>query len=255
MRANGFTLIELIVVVAIMAMIMAVALPNLVPLIAFSGHDGAARRLANYGESVSQFVVLRRAPATVKIDLEEQTYWTEILPAPDPSQFETDLDDEDALIRVDDRETFEQMQSGLGATGSGGNSVKREQYERSLRHELDLRAQRMLVALAEQVDTDTEGLLDSVGPLFEDEFSLENTIGQTAPEEVRLPELARTWLPDGVTIDSVTVGEAVYTRGVVEIEFTALGLDTRVHFDVVNDEGDALRVLWDPITGGGIESP
>lgn len=255
MRAKGFTLIELIVVVAIMAMIMAVALPNLAPLIAFSGHDGAARRLANYGGSVAQFVVLRRAPATVKIDLEEQTYWTEILPAPDPSEVETDLDSEDALIRIDDRETFEQMQSGMGPIGSGGDSVKREQYERSLRYELDLRSRRMLIALAEQVDTDTEGLLDSVGPLFADEFSLDNTVGQSAPEEVHSPELARTRLPEGVMIDSVTVGEAVYTHGVVEIKFTALGLDTRVHFDVLNEEGDVLRVLWDPITGGGIESP
>lgn len=255
MRTNGFTLIELIVVVAIMAMIMAVALPNLAPLIAFSGHDGAARRLAIYGDTVNQFVVLRRAPATVKIDLDAQMYWTEIAPAPDPSETEIDPEDEDALIRVDDLEAFEKMQSGMGSGGSGGESSKGEQYGRSLRHELDLRARRMLIALAGQVDTDTEGLLDSVGPLFEDEFSLENTLGQKAPEEVLLPELARTRLPDGVTIDSVTIGEAVYSGGVVEIELTALGLDAIVQFDVVNDEGDALRVSWDPVTGGGIESP
>ena len=255
MRANGFTLIELIVVIAIMAMIMAIALPNLAPMIAFSGHDGAARRLANYGESVNQFVALRRAPATVKIDLEEQMYWTEILPAPDPSESEMDLDDEDALIRVDNREVFEKMQSGMGTGDSGDESTKTEQYSRSLRHELDLRARRMLVALAEQVDMETEGLLDSVGPLFEDDFSLENTVGQDAPEEVRFPELARTRLPDGVTIDSVTIGEAVFTRGVVEIKLTALGLDAIVQFEVVNDEGDTLRVSWDPITGGRVESP
>ena len=87
---DGFTLIELMVVIVIMAMIAAISLPYLLPTIIYSTHEGAARHLANYGRSAIAHATLDKETITVMIDLDNQEYWSERLPEPAPEEEEAE---------------------------------------------------------------------------------------------------------------------------------------------------------------------
>ena len=81
---RGFTLIELMVVISLMAMIAAISLPYFLPVLLYSTHEGAARHLANYGRSAIAHTTLEKETITVMIDLDNQEYWSEGLRQPDP---------------------------------------------------------------------------------------------------------------------------------------------------------------------------
>jgi hypothetical protein len=52
-----------------------------------------------------------------------------------------------------------------------------------------------------------------------------------------------------VTITDVVLDGAPVGKGVVEIEFTVLGLAQKAVFYIENEDGDAFTVLWDPVSG------
>ncbi|MFP4172811.1 MAG: prepilin-type N-terminal cleavage/methylation domain-containing protein, partial [Candidatus Hydrogenedentota bacterium] len=73
---SGFTLIELMMVALLLALFFAIAIPRLWPAIAFGEHEGAARRIANYGRAAIAECAMLQTRYTIKIDLDEQEYWT-----------------------------------------------------------------------------------------------------------------------------------------------------------------------------------
>ena len=79
-RRGGFTLIELLVVIAIMAGVIAMAAPRLLPVLLYSTHEGAARRLTNYGTAAIAEAALRHEKLTFKFDFATQEYWVDSLP-------------------------------------------------------------------------------------------------------------------------------------------------------------------------------
>ncbi len=96
------------------------------------------------------------------------------------------------------------------------------------------------------------GILQDVGPLFDEEFSLGVDIesDEELLEEVTLPLLLRTPLPDDVMIETVMVGGQEYSSGLVEITITPFGLSQPVVFYVKDAGDDYYTVTWDAITGG-----
>jgi hypothetical protein len=68
--------------------------------------------------------------------------------------------------------------------------------------------------------------------------------------EVANPILMPVNLPSGVRIEAVAVDGVTYTRGLVEIGLSPIGLSSKVGFHVTNEDGDYYTVYWDPTLGG-----
>jgi hypothetical protein len=105
-----------------------------------------------------------------------------------------------------------------------------------------------LESRAENIKHD-ESFLEGVGDIFgeEDVFDLDEK--EPIEEELGDPILRRTKLREGVTITGVDLDGEHISKGVVEIEFTVLGLAQKAVFYVENEDGDAFTVLWDPVSG------
>lgn len=238
----------------IIATIAAMAVPQLLPTIIYSTHEGAARHLANYGRSAIAFVVLNQETITVKIDLDLQEYWCERMPEPEPPE-ETDALAQDAAEEFPDsdmelywraREELDRPEDERGS--KEGDRLMAEQTRR-MTDQFSTRSRRALRARASRVTHDQKGILDGVGDLFEDEFNLDGNGEEILPEEVRDPLLTRSRLPESVYIEYVRIGDREHHEGIVEIVLSPLGLATDVTFSLINEEGDLFTVTWDPLTG------
>lgn len=253
---RGFTLIELMVVISLMAMIAAISLPYFLPVLLYSTHEGAARHLANYGRSAIAHTTLEKETITVLIDLDNQEYWSERLPRPEPEEedAENKLGEEDDGFPEDDMELYRQASDELqrpeDERGSEeGEELLNEQTSR-MAAQFNARARQTLTSRAERVVHDRRGILQDIGDLFEEEFSLDADGEEIVPEELTGPLLGRTRMPSGVYIEYVQLGDLQHVDGIVEIELTPLGLGSDVEFSLMNEEGDVFVVRWDPVSGG-----
>lgn len=248
--AAGFTLIEMIVVLGIISVILAVAMPRLMPLIAFGTHEGAARHLAGYGQAASARAALTKERMTIKIDLDHQEYWSERWPEPEPKE-----DEAASGQRLEPKKPpMSQMEllKAARAAMEGDRDADQESLDReaeAMRERFDRMQRRGVTTLAKRVKHDREDLFKKDEPLFSG-FNLDPEADkEPGPEEIAEPLLERTRLPRETAIDTVVVGDAVFTRGLVEIELTAMGLDQPVGFFIVNEDGEYYTVEWDPMTG------
>ena len=251
---DGFTLIELMVVIAMIAIIVAIAMPQFLPIVIYSTHEGAARHLANYGRSAIAHATLDKETITVMIDLDNQEYWCERWPEPEPEELEEEglFDREDGLPE-DDMELYRRAQEELqlpeDERGSQeGEELLNEQTSRMAK-QFNMRSRQALTARAERVVHDQRGILQGLGDLFEEDFQLDKHGEEIMPEEVTDPLLGRTRVPQGVYIEYVQMGDVQHIDGIVEIELTPLGLGSDVEFSLVNEDGDIFVVKWDPVSG------
>lgn len=247
----GFTLIELSVVVFLVALVMSVALPQLVPMIAFSELQGAARHMANYGRGAVAEATLLRETLMVRFDLDAQEYYTVRLVYPEAEEGE-DYVDQWALMDQNKSFSSEDFRSSLGQRGGGGglfgapdgfddtsaNMQLLDQFDRFARRDLEMRARNVI---------QEEGILDEIGPLFEEDFSLD--LDEPQEEELMDPVLERVRMPGTLRIESVTVDGVEQRSGVVEVELSALGLGGMLGAYLVNSDEEYYTVVWDPVTG------
>ncbi len=255
-NSHGFTLIELMVVMVLIAMIAAISAPHFLPAIIYSTHEGAARHLANYGRSAIAHTTLDKETITVIIDLDNQEYWSERLPQPDPEEeeAENELIEGEERFPEDDMELYRLAAEELRLPederrSEEGEELLNEQTSRMAK-QFNVHARQALTARAERVVHDQQGILQGLGDLFEEEFQLDAHGEEILPEEVSDPLLTRTRVPQGVYIEYVQLGDLQYIQGIVEIELTPLGLGSDVEFSLINEDGDVFIVTWDPISGG-----
>lgn len=253
-RRAGFTLIELVVVVAIMAGVLALAAPRLLPVLMFSTHEGAARRLANYGTAAMAEAALQRKTLIFKFDFEKQEYWLEQLPAPPLNESEEERRKQDAKeagVPEDDGELEKMAQAEVtkelpqsGKRTEAGTKVLDQQAKRMMEKSRE-RERRVLGARADRVKQD-----DKVLPKSQQEQNRKDNEGKedAKPEEVRSILLARMKLPEEVQLVLVELGGEEAKKGIGEFEITPTGIELEAKFYLMNTEGRTFVVTWDPVT-------
>ncbi len=242
---RGFTLPELILVVGIIAMVMSVAVPMLLPAIDINKLEGSAKHLSNYGRAILSHCSMTHESLTFVIDLDHQEYWAyRWLEEEDDGLFE---DDEDGWWG--DSDSFFGDKGGNDARSSMYPDEDTEEMLEQQGEEMRLRFEKFarlrLQAQAKNVQHD--GILSDIGPLFEKDFELDPDEDEELKEEVMDDLLERVLLDERVYIESVTVGNTDYVRGEVEIEVSPLGLSEMVVF-YINGGGDYYTVVWDAVT-------
>jgi prepilin-type N-terminal cleavage/methylation domain-containing protein len=264
LRSGGFTLIEILLVMAIVALMAAIAAPQLMPAILLSELEGSSRHVAGFGRAALSEAVLMRDTITVRIDLTNQEYWATHLVGKHHDLFDEDEDEKsnkksEAVKESSKKKSKKRSSSNDGHNGEFLNLLGYSKSDEDgsnwgesatsdaglMRKQFDRFSQTQMLTRSKQVKR--EGLLDEIGPLFEKKFSLDDD--EEVEEELMDPLLARESLPKGVKIESVHVGGTSYSKGEVDIEITPLGLVDPVTFYIKGDESGYYTVIWDPITG------
>ncbi len=200
-RKGGFTLIELVFVISLIVVVLAIAMPKLMPVFAFSQLEGSARHIANYGRSVIAYSTFSQEPVTFRFDFETGEYWTlRWVEKPDESIFEgSDLAVENQTFDLN-AETALQLTNQQGVTPE-----VRAQQTLEFERQLDLAFRHSLEARAKNVPK--EGMLSDINPLEKFDFSLHDDEEEETREEVETSTLTRTALPEGISMKSIRVGE------------------------------------------------
>ncbi len=249
--SRGFTLLEMVVVVAIIGMIVAVAMPQLLPAIAVSNLEGAARHLAAYGQAAVAEAAIGREVITAKFDLRKGEYWCEHLVIEEEGIL--DEDEEKDGQEADGQDSS--AEDIMGLLGGGGLDAKEdpeqaqervdalsEKFNELVRSRLERRAK-----LVEH-----EGMLSEIDPLADvRDFSLDEE--EQEIEEIAWGLLERTTFPEGVRIESMEVGGEQHSSGEVTIEIDPLGLAQPITFYLTNEDKDYFTVTWDAIAGSLVE--
>lgn len=244
----GYTLIELMFVVFLVALVLSIAMPQLMPALAFSQLEGSARHLANYGRSAVAYSALHRQPITVRFDLGAGEYWClEWDPLVLEGEgnvtgdfFEDDDDPSAKSLGNENEMTLEELM----ATGAPEDL---EAQSLDVLYELDMAFRRSLEAQAKNVPRET--IMGERFELSDEEFRL-NEEQEAEREEVTDPLLNRSRFPEDVRIESVLLSGQLITEGVIDIEVTPLGLSQSVSFILLGPKEQYYTVVWDPITGG-----
>ncbi|MCX8063810.1 MAG: prepilin-type N-terminal cleavage/methylation domain-containing protein [Candidatus Hydrogenedentes bacterium] len=255
---KGFTLLELGIVIFIISLMATIAVPYLYPLFTTSQLEAEARKLANFGRVVMATSAIMGDEFYVEIDLDRQRYFCLRLTYPRNVEGEVDLLaklEELLSSGVTPEEVTNLLASGLnqGTQSNMSNSSQNQGFDtQSLSQQVnDMFENVMRKKLMDQAKNvkHKDSLLDEVGSLFDEDdvnlFGVEPVV-----EEVNDPGLSPVSIPEEVWIESVFVGGKKFSRGLVEISVSSLGLTEVVSFYLRNSEGEYYTVVWDPSTGG-----
>ena len=243
LRTRGFTLIEMMVVVSLIAIIVSITLPQLMPAILFSKLEGSARHLAAYGRAAMAQSVLMRETVTVKFDLGDQVYWAEHVVEKDGGLFE-DGEEKKKDKKAEDSEKKDILD--LMGSEDEIDDVELEEAINDMRDQFDAFVRTQLEDRVQDLDKD--GLLSDIDPLADvRDFSLDED--DTEIEEIKDPLLERTKLPQGIEIVLIQIGGERNASGEVEIELSASGLGEPVTFHLKNEDDDYFTIEWDAIRG------
>ena len=253
-RRCGYTLMELCVVVLIIAVVMGIAAPRLLPAISYSRLDTAARHLAGYGMAALAHCALEHDRLIVIFDLDTQEYWAVRRLKQEGDLFsdeENDEEDKDEGLFTDTEEAPDADESIATKLAYREDNATEEMARRAEEHFQELYRD-WVEARSEVLRED--GLLSDIDPLFEG-VSLDLN-PEEKREEILAGPLERVRLPDKVHLVSVELAGQEHSGGQVEIRVTQLGLGSQAVFLVANEQGEEIRVVWDPITGNGrVENP
>ncbi len=259
--SKGFTLLELGIVILIISMMAAIAVPYLLPVLTSSQLEAEARKLANFGRVLLATSVILGDEFFVEIDLNQQRYYCLRVTYPENEEGETDL-----LSRLDEMisngATPEEITSllaggvNVGNQSKGGSEKSSVQNQgidtQSLSDQLNNKFEKMyrkkLMDQAKNVKH-KDSLMEEVGSLF-DENDVNLFGGEPIIEEVDDPGLSPMTLPEDVWIESVFIGGKKFSRGIVEVPVSSLGISEVMSFYLRNSEGEYYTVVWDPSTGG-----
>ncbi len=220
--ARGYTLIELVVVLAIISMLLMATAPRFLPRLFETRLDTSARRLAAMTTYLNAYTALSSGEATLYIDVEAGQYW---VTTPPPE---------------DEKKSDDQRQ---GAAPEFGSTTSTE-MAKPVDFGIDLG----------QPDMGPDDVLGI-------EFDLDKMIDQNdKKEQVELatPFIARTSLAEGVFFAGLLVpnGEANRDKTQFEIRYGPFGLTTAALIVLKDNRGKMLAVKLDPVLGNSsVEVP
>ena len=260
-RDSGYTLIELMFVIFIIAMILSIAMPKLMPAMMSSQLEGQARHLANYGRSAIAYSALHREPITVRFDLANHQYyclkWSEEDLALKSGMESAGLSGIDGKNNMGLTRDPNKQANGLSTNPSSQMSIQDVmdtgtaedlEYQRDqVLYELDMMFRRSLVTQSENVPREDQL---GVNPMLQKKFSLATNDQQEQRDELQDSMLEHVALPEPIVVESVMLGGEVFSEGVVDVEIAPLGLSQTVSFVLKGERNEYLTVQWDPITGG-----
>ncbi len=257
-RRSGFTLIEMLVVIAIMAGVIAMAAPRLLPVLLYSTHEGAAQHLANYGTAAIAEAGFEKEALTFKFDFETQEYWVERMPEPPEDEDEEESlygdktkdksglpEDDEELKQMADKELEREVPQG-GKRSEDSLKVLDEQAKRMMEAS-NKRTRNLIGAQAKRIKHDEKALPSSQREKNRRKVSPAEE--KLEPVELEGPLLGRNRLPEEITLVLASIGEKEIDEDVVEIEISPSGLDVEAKFWLMNQEGRTFVVTWDPTTG------
>lgn len=256
---QGYTLIELMVVILLMAMLASVAMPRLLPLITLTEHQNEARHLVGYGRAAMAHAAMAHENIIVRIDLDRQEYWVEKQPDVYSESEETEADlyaEDDDWIPDDEGELQEASRTILKAEPQDQEYRDPEEQDKVLARQKEnmqksftSMAQNSLFARAKRVQHDRDELFEDDDMFKREEEEEDEFQDDPSARAVNSSLLQSHAVIESVFLDSVQIGEEIFKKGIVEVELTPLGLSTEINFLLINEENDLLIVHWDPLTG------